>query len=203
MPTLFIDSSEVRSLIRGNNRRDPRITECWDGVIVVPPIRTIEHQGIVAAFTTAFGMVLGMEQAAKVRPGVNVSDRAKGWKKNYRCPDVVVYYPENPAINHETHWEGGPDFAVEILSKGEDPSAKFEFYAAVGTRELLIVDRKPWVLELFRLINGSLVSVGRSTPADHAVLKSEVIPFAFRMGLGDPRAWIEIENTGSGQLWKA
>ena len=52
----------------------------------------------------------------RIFPGCNVSDRPKRWKKNYRCPDVAVFLPGNPAEDRETHWFGGPDFAVEILS---------------------------------------------------------------------------------------
>lgn len=57
---------------------------------------------------------------------------------------------------------GGPDLAVEIISEGEDPHAKFAFYAAVNTREVLVVERDPWAAELFTLLDGQLVSAGRS-----------------------------------------
>jgi hypothetical protein len=35
------------------------------------------------------------------------------------------------------------------VSEGEDPQAKFEFYGGLGTRELLLVHRDPWRLELY------------------------------------------------------
>ncbi len=40
---------------------------------------------------------------------------------------------------------------------------KLAFYAKVGTREVLLVDRDPWALELFRLREGRLAQVSRST----------------------------------------
>ena len=66
------------------------------------------------------------------------------WKKNYRCPDVAVFLPGNPAEDRGTHWLGGPDFAVEVLSPDDRSRKKLDFYAKVGVRELLLVDRKPW-----------------------------------------------------------
>lgn len=52
--------------------------------------------------------------------------------------------------------------AVEIISEGEDPHATFALYAAVNTREVLVVERDPWAAELFTLLDGQLVSTGRS-----------------------------------------
>ena len=53
-----------------------------------------------------------------------------------------------------TFWYGGPDFAVEVISPFDRSRKKFEFYARVGVRELLLVNRKPWSLELYRLDRG-------------------------------------------------
>jgi Uma2 family endonuclease len=84
--------------------------------------------------------------------------------KDYRCPDAMIYLRGNPAQNRGTHWYGGPDVAVEIVSPGDRSYEKLDFYAAVNTREVLIVDRKPWVLTLFRIQNGAMVEVGLLFP---------------------------------------
>ncbi len=76
--------------------------------------------------------------------------RPSDWTKNYRCPDVLVFLPGNPAEDRGTHWLGGPDFAVEIMSRGDRSRKKLDFYAKVGVRELLLIDRRPWKLELYR-----------------------------------------------------
>ena len=78
-------------------------------------------------------------------PGCNVSDQPERWKRNYRCPDVAVFLPGNPAEDRGTHWYGGPDFAAEVHSRFDRSRKKFGFYAKVGVRELLLVDRHPWV----------------------------------------------------------
>jgi hypothetical protein len=116
-----------------------------------------------------------------VYPGVNVSDREKGWRKNYRCPDVAVVLPGCKAKNCGTHWFGGPDFAVEIISPKDRSREKLPFYSAVGVRELLLLDRQPWSLELFRLQERTLVSFGRSTIQRPIKLASSILPVSFRL----------------------
>ena len=98
-------------------------------------------------------------------PGVNLSDRDKGWEQNYREPDVAVFLRDGKAINCGTHWRGAADFLVEIISPGERTREKIPFYSSLGVVELLIIDRDPWTLELYRHQNGQLAKVGQSTLA--------------------------------------
>jgi Uma2 family endonuclease len=135
--------------------------------------------------------------------GVNISDCGDNWLDNFRCPDICVFMPGTVAVNHGTHWHGGPDFLIEIMSPGEDPYAKFGFYAAVNTREVLIVDRYPWAVELFQLQGGQLVTAGRSDLANPAEVASGVLPLAFRLQPGADRPTIQIRHTGTGRTWTA
>ena len=201
---LLLDPAREETLLKQDEiAGSDRFHECWEGVIVVPPMPNNEHYQLSLNIAYAFASVLDREGGDYVSPGGNVSDRGKGWEHNYRGPDVIVYLKGNPAINHDTHWEGGPDFAVEIISRGEDPDAKFDFYASIGTREVLIVDRKPWALELFRLKRGKLVSVGRSELPGSTLLKSSALPFTFQLLPAKPRPRIEMIHTATGQIWKA
>ena len=140
-----------------------RLDEVWDGVYFMPRLANNEHQFFVIQLAQVFQSVLGNLDQGMVYPGVNVSNREKGWKKNYRCPDVAVFLPGSKAKNCGTHWHGGPDFAVEIVSPKDRSREKLPFYSSVGVGELLLIDRQPWSLELFRLQGGELVSCGRST----------------------------------------
>src|SRR5437899_2801748 len=112
--------------------------------------------------------------------------------ENHRCPDVVVYLEGNPAVDCGTHWCGGPDFLTEIMSPGDPTREKLPFYASINTREVLIVDRDPWQLELCQLQSGNLVEVGRSSLAQPDVLTSSVLPVTLRMVAGTNRPQIEI-----------
>ncbi len=203
MPLLLLDPEEAQSWLDAQNEIEPRFTECWEGVTVVPPLANNPHQRFVMRIAEAFSSAIDWDVGECSLPGANLSDRGDGWEHNYRCPDVLVYLRGNPAIEHVTHWEGGPDFIVEILSNGEDPDAKFDFYASIGTREVLIVDRKPWALELFRLKRGKLVSVGRSELPGSTLLKSSALPFTFQLLPAKPRPRIEMIHTATGQIWKA
>jgi Uma2 family endonuclease len=162
-----------------------------------------EHQAIQNRIQCAFTSLYETDDEGKVRGGVNVTDRHPDWKENFRGPDVVVYLPENPAINHGTHWVGGPDFLVEIISPGDLAWDKLEFYADVKTREALIVDRDPWRLELYRLADGVLELDGSSDLENPAVLASRVLPFTFQLQPGGKRPQIRMVNTKSGQVWTA
>ena len=96
---------------------------------------------------------------------MNVSDRVKGWDKNFRIPDLSVMLHGGKSVDHDTFWLGGPDFVVEVCSPDEDPHEKIEFYRAVGVREMLVIDRDPWKIELFRMNNDRLTLVSECTPA--------------------------------------
>ena len=123
----------------GNDRWD----EVWDEVYILMPNPNIEHQDIATGLSAIFRAVVDWSGLGKSYQGVNVSDRADDWTKNYRCPDVAVYLTGNPAIAKGAYWLGGPDFAVEVISPDDRSREKFDFYARVGVRELLLIDRNP------------------------------------------------------------
>src|SRR4051812_47445996 len=133
-----------------------RFDEVWDGVYMMAPLANNEHQDVQSNLTFAIRSALGQGSLARVQAGANVSDREDQWEHNYRCPDVVVIFPGGAARDCDTHWFGGPDFCVEIASRGDRSRDKTEFYASVGVRELLLVDRHPWSLELYWLAGAQL-----------------------------------------------
>lgn len=204
MPVMIYDPVLEQEIRTARDKCDAgRRDEVWDGVLVVPPQANNEHQRIVSRLTAAISAVIDWDAGDQVLPGANVSDRDAGWKQNYRCPDVVVYLASNKSKDSDTHWVGGPDIAVEITSPGEDPRLKLDFYAKVKTRELLIVDRDPWAVELYQLRRGKLVSAGMSDAATSAVLASGVLPLTFQLRAGTPRPTILLTHTGTGQTWTA
>ena len=89
------------------------------------------------------------EKADTIYPGVNISDR-DDWQQNYRIPDIAVYLSGNPAQDRRTHYFGGPDLAVEIVSPNDRTDEKLDFYATVGTRELIVIDEGYDRFELHR-----------------------------------------------------
>ena len=182
----------------GLDRKD----EMWDGIYVMSPDPNTEHHFIAAELIIVFAAVRGEVGGGYVFGGGNISDRVEGWHKNYRIPDVAVYLSTNSGRNCGTHWCGGPDFAVEILSEGDLARKKLDFYAKVGTRELLIIDRDTWALELYRLTDGRLDLVGVSTPGKPDVLTSDVLPLTFRLVPGEGRPTLELCRLDGGHAWR-
>jgi Uma2 family endonuclease len=171
-----------------------RFDEVWEGTYVMAPLANDEHQDLQAKLISIVQIVVGWDGEGLVRGGVNVSDRDDGWQHNYRCPDVVVFMKGTSARNCDTHWVGGPDFAVEILSPGDRTPEKLPFYASVNVRELLVIDRDPWQIELLRLSSGKLRAVA-------GALSSEVLPLSFRLIPASPRPTIEVTHRETGQRW--
>jgi Uma2 family endonuclease len=203
MPTLIQDPDISDSLIAERRRKGLDLhDEVWEGVYVVMPNPNDTHQFLVNSFGIPMWEVIQVPGLGDVRPGVNISDRIDDWKYNYRIPDIAVFLKDNTAECHDTFWFGGPDFATEIVSRDDRSREKFGFYASVGTRELLLIDRDPWRLELHRLADGELVLAGVSTVADPQSLTSEVIPFSFRLVDASPRPQIEITHR-DGRRWLA
>jgi len=177
-----------------------RWDEVWEGTYMMAPLPNIEHQDIASSFVAVLRQVIDRSQAI-ILAGTNVSDREAGWKENYRCPDVAVYLRENSAANCGTHWCGGPDFAVEIRSDDDQTLEKIPFYASVSTRELLIVNRDPWRLDLLRLTRGQLQSAGVSTTESDQPVTSDVLPFSFRLLRGETRPAIQATHLPDGKSW--
>ena len=203
MATLILDptlEAECQPILdrNGNNRYD----EVWEGVTVVPPMPRDEHQAIQFRLALPFAQLVEMTGLGSVRAGGNISDRAVGWTKNYRCPDLFVYLDTNPAVNHDTHWEGGPDFLIEIISPGEQPHVKLPFYEKISTREVLIVHRDPWLLELFQLNGDTLELVGASETALSQTLNSVVLPLTYQLIQGANRPEILVVHTLTQQQWR-
>lgn len=204
MDTLITDPALSRRLIR--KRREcggDRYDEVWDGVYVMSPLASNEHQDLVGLIYIALQLSVGFAGLGGVLPGANVSDRTSKWRQNYRCPDVVAFLSGTSAINKGSHWLGGPDFAVEIVSQYDRSRQKLEFYAKVGVRELLLVDRYPWALELYRLKDGVLGLVGKSDLENPAIIASQVVPLTFQLVPGQERPRIDIRHTDGLQRWSA
>lgn len=202
MSMLVLDPDMARDYIRqrresGNDRWD----EVWDGVYVLMPNPNIEHQDIATGLLAVFRIVLDWTGSGKTFQGVNVSDQSTDWTRNYRCPDVAVYLPGNPAVARGAYWHGGPDFAVEIISPDDRSREKFGFYARVGVRERLLIDHDPWRLELHRRRGSEWDRVGTSTPDQPDLIASAVLPLSFRLVSGPSRPIIEVVAVGDERSW--
>jgi Uma2 family endonuclease len=97
-------------------------------------------------------------------------------------------------------WYGGPDFVVEVVSPRDRTRKKIPFYEKVGTRELLIIDRRPWQLTLLRLIEKELRQVGQSSFDQRNELASQVLPLSFQLAGDEALPKITIRHS-DGRQW--
>jgi Uma2 family endonuclease len=177
-----------------------RYDEVWEGVYIMTPLPNNEHQWIAQRLATVLQEAIGLE-AGQVFAGVNLSDLEDGWEHNFRCPDVAAFLRGGQAVDLETHWRGPADFLVEIASPDDNTRGKIPFYGRLGVRELLIIDRDPWRLELLRHVSGSLELVGTSELPSTGTLASEVVPLTFRLIAGETRPAIEVVHTANSRRW--
>jgi Uma2 family endonuclease len=174
--------------------------EVWNGVYVMAPPADDEHQEIQAGLVGVFVAAISFPGRGKVRAGSNISNQPSDWTQNYRIPDVLVFLNETAAENRQTHWLGGPDFAVEIISPGDRSREKLPFYASVGVKELLLIDRAPWRLELCQLSEGRLATVAVGSQEDGTVIRSQVLDLSFNLVTAAGRPGIRIDSP-DGTSW--
>ncbi len=201
MATVVLDDALAKRLRAeraacGGDRYD----EVWEGTYMMAPMPNNEHQQFVSRLTRIFDEVVGDANLGTAYSGVNVSDRVDDWEHNYRVPDVAVFLNDSAAVDHGNFWFGGPDFAVEVLSPGDKSREKLGFYARVHTRELLVIDRQPWRLELYKLASGRLVLAA----GDGSFVVSGVLELNFQLtppASEGQRPGLEVSHIGTARNW--
>jgi Uma2 family endonuclease len=200
---LLIRDDELReSLIEERKKRGTDLyDEVWEGMYVMPSMPTVGHQKIVDDLGDILSEVVKRGGLGEKYPGLNISDRRKQWKDNYRIPDIVVVLNNSNAVDCDTHLFGGPDFLVEVESPGDDTEEKVPFYSKIGVRELLIIHRDKRTLRLLRHDAQELVLVKPAALEGKEWLVSEVLPLAFRrtVARGVPRTLVRRTDGGQGQ----
>ena len=202
MDTLVLDPYVSERLLR--ERRDRGIDvfdEVWEGVYVMAPAPNDEHQEIEMNLARPLLEVVQDKKLGTVRLRVNLASDPNDWEHDYRIPDIVVFLQGSPAICHGAFWSGPPDFIVEIASPNDKTREKLAFYAKVQTRELLLIDRDPWRLELYQLKRKSLALVASTAPGDPTAVVSNVLPMTFKLLPGSPRPSIEVAAIDLDRKW--
>jgi Uma2 family endonuclease len=202
LDTLIVDPRVSERLINERRAHDAdRFDEVWDGVYLMSPAPNDEHQELATRFARPLLEVVEDPGQGAVRIGINLASDPDDWEHDNRVPDVAAFLNDSPAVCHGTFWSGPPDFLVEIISPWDKTRDKLKFYSDQCTRELALVDRDPWQLELYRLQNSRLVLVAKMQPRDAAALESEILRLQFRLAPGTPRPTIEIVSTDLQKSW--
>lgn len=160
----------------GLDRRD----EMWEGVLHMTPAPMVEHQRILDEFILFLARHLAATCRGTLRSGINVF---RG-EKDYRIPDLTfIAAGREDLLAEDGVRGGGPDAVIEIRSPHDESYEKLPFYAAIGTREVIVIDRDTKRPEIFRLAGPQYVAL---QPDNGGWLLTEAMSVRFRVVEGAP-----------------
>jgi Uma2 family endonuclease len=202
MHTLILDPQQSQRLLAERHAHGlDRFDEVWEGTYVMAPAPNDEHQSITTRFARPFLEVVEDTGIGVVRFCINLAIDPEHWEDDYRVPDTTVFLNQSSAICHGAFWSGPADFVVEVISPYDKTREKIDYYRRLRARELLIVDRDPWQLELYRLKGDELALAAKVSVGDTQQIDSEVLPLQFGLIAGEPRPKILVIATKSGRTW--
>src|SRR5262245_1722442 len=164
------DEELARRKAWGLDRRD----EMWEGVLHMTPAPNVEHQRILDELIRFLGGRMKLTGRGTVVSGINIF---RG-DKDYRIPDLTFVAAGRESILAEDGVRGeGPDAVIEIRSPHDESYEKLPFYGAIGTREVVVIDRDSKRPEVFRLAGSQYVAL---QPDSEGWLLAETIGIRFR-----------------------
>jgi Uma2 family endonuclease len=155
---------------------DGNIYELFEGELSVAKAPSLKHQEIIGRFTTILMNYLDQNPIGKVwsTPGVIFDEY------NSAIPDLVFVAKERiPQIASGIHIVGAPDLIIEIMSPGSenvrrDQVVKRQTYARFGVKEYWVVEPIVEVVEISRLQENVLSSIGTFRNEDK--IESPLLP---------------------------
>jgi Uma2 family endonuclease len=174
-----------------------RWDEMWEGVLHMSPAPSDEHQRILTELIAFLLPLLKRGARGILRAGINVF-RESGAEEDYRIPDLTFVAAGREAILRTDGVRGGgPDAVIEIRSPGDESYEKLAFFAGLGVREVVVLDRDSKRPEVFRLLGTEY----RGVPAEAGWVDSRALGVRFQADerqrlvvedLADPAARCEI-----------
>jgi len=176
-----------------------RWDEMWEGELHMTPAPGREHQRMQDKLIAFLLPLMERTGRGTIHSGINVFDE-KSRQENYRIPDVTFVAAGREGVLAEDGIRGGgPDAVIEIRSPGDESYEKLPFYARLGVREVVIIDRDGKRPEVYRLAGKGYVAV--ATDRD-GWLTAETLRLRFRRAdgrtalvvadLDDPETQVEI-----------
>lgn len=155
---------------------DGNIYEIFEGELTVSKAPALNHQELITNFSIILGSHLWQNPVGQiwVTPGVIFDEY------NSAIPDLVFIAKERiPQIASGIHIVGAPDLAIEIMSPGSenvrrDQIVKRQTYARFGVKEYWVVEPIVEVIDISRLQENVLASVGVFRNADE--ISSPLLP---------------------------
>lgn len=166
-----------------------RYDEMWEGVLHMAPSPNRDHQDLEGSLEAWLRQHWAKPNGCRVYHNINVAEFGV-WPDNYRVPDLVLLTPQRFHIDCNEYFNGGPDAIVEIHSPEDETYEKLDFYAAIGVREVWVLDRDTKRPEIYELVDDEF---RRRQPDALGWHRSEVVGAEMR-ATGDNK--LEIRLTG-------
>jgi Uma2 family endonuclease len=169
----------ARRKLTGVDRRD----ELWEGVWHMAPAPSREHQRILDELIVFLLPLSRRARRGTLHSGINVFDE-RSRSENYRIPDVTFVGAGRESILAEDGVRGGaPDAVIEIRSPGDESYDKLAFFASLGVREVIVIDRDTKKPEIYRLAGSQYVAVAVDR---EGWVASETLGVRWRQSPGSP-----------------
>lgn len=133
-----------------------RFDEMWDGVLHMPPAPSVDHQDTASGICSFFREVWAPRSGGMALVQANVSTPER-WDRDYRIPDVAVVTREarpSPGAVYVV-----PTVVFDVRSPDDETFDKLPFYASVGVRAVVIVERDTKAVQVLTLRGESFVLV--------------------------------------------
>jgi Uma2 family endonuclease len=145
----------------------------WDGVLHMTPAPSLEHQRVVGRLIEFLAPPLRATNRGQLFFQINVFRT----DKDYRIPDLTYVAASRSHVLKADGVRGeGPDAVIEIRSPDDETYEKFAFFASLGVREIIVIDRDTKRVELFRLAGVQYIAL---QPDAEGGLRSEAMNVRF------------------------
>src|SRR5262249_33291968 len=129
-----------------------RFDEMWEGVLHMAPAPLYEHQRIISGIDRFLGSLSERKKRGELVSAINVFNETFAPDTDYRIPDFTFVAAGNePLLARDGIRGGGPDAVIEVRSPGDETYEKFPFFARLGVKEVIVIQRDTKKPEIFRL----------------------------------------------------
>lgn len=166
--------------------------EMWDGVLhMVPPPGYVRQT--VGTKLLSFLEPRLSARGIEVRYEMGVF-RPGSAGRDYRVPDLVFFSADRPGLVTERGLEGAPLAVVEVRSPDDETFEKFDFWAALGVPEIVVITPDTRAVEVYRLAEGRYTA---ATPdAEGWVRVSSIDVRCATVPGAEPRLRVERDDAG-------
>jgi Uma2 family endonuclease len=154
-----------------------RFDEMWEGVFHIAPAPMYEHQRIVGDLQVFLGPLCERRRRGVLTIQISVFNESSP-SEDYRIPDLTfVAAGREHILARDGTRGGGPDAVIEVRSPDDETYEKFPFFARLGVREVIVVQRDTKDVEIYRLAGSQYVALQADSDK---WLQSNVLGVRFR-----------------------